>query len=198
MDFDFSIISDQAKNIAIVTASLATFLTACGVIWLKGLRPIIRHGQKVGKMFGDVEEILAEVNPNGGSSLRDSVNRIEDTLLTVSGTQSAINQDAPQGIFRCTVMGENLEVNRTYCRMLGATKEQLMGYGWRSYVSPKQRKGYDDEWQQAFLEGRDIDINLMFVNPTTKNRVDVLIKSYPIKVDGNPYQIVGVVELVKA
>lgn len=79
----------------LVMLATASALTASGVIWTKGIKPlaeiIVLLQQAVpllrdlSKNLGDVptpfnvlEEIIAQFRTNGGSSLRDVVNRLEE------------------------------------------------------------------------------------------------------------------------
>lgn len=55
----------------------AAFVTASGVLWNKVIKPIIDWGVRLDKTMSFVEQ---QMIPNGGSSLRDSVNRIENRL----------------------------------------------------------------------------------------------------------------------
>ena len=59
-----SVVVDGLIKLAAVVAALA-------LIWNKAILPPIRFGRRV-------EDALQQLKPNGGSSLRDAVDRIED------------------------------------------------------------------------------------------------------------------------
>ena len=62
----------------IITA--AAVVTAVGVIWRKGILPMYRFVKKLEQHVMFVQE---QMTPNGGSSLRDSVNRIEKRVNAI-------------------------------------------------------------------------------------------------------------------
>lgn len=50
--------------------TLAAVLIALGVIWRMVVRPVMRFGHQV-------QDTLKELKPNGGSSMRDAIDRLE-------------------------------------------------------------------------------------------------------------------------
>lgn len=88
-------------DIAVWTLGTAAALTALGVIWRKGIKPAVRfisrlvhiadalievtpHLRRLPDTLPVLTEIAMEFRPNGGASLRDSINRIEHTVKTDS------------------------------------------------------------------------------------------------------------------
>ena len=67
-------------NIAqwIITAGAVT--AALGVMWRGLIRPVLRWGQRIEKAVTIVEQNMVN---NGGSSLRDAVDRIEARVVAV-------------------------------------------------------------------------------------------------------------------
>lgn len=53
---------------------IAGGITSVGIIWAKAVRPVIKWAVRLEKTMNFVE---LQMVPNGGSSLRDSINRIE-------------------------------------------------------------------------------------------------------------------------
>lgn len=86
------------------TVAAASFLTACGVIWRKALRPLVNGVTKIAdriEIVNEVPEKLAtlthsvsvlartvdridkrtrELEPNAGSSMHDRIRRIDEAL----------------------------------------------------------------------------------------------------------------------
>ena len=56
--------------------TLAAVLIAFGVIWRMVVRPVVRFGHQV-------QDTLKELKPNGGSSMRDAIDRVEKRLDAV-------------------------------------------------------------------------------------------------------------------
>lgn len=66
-----------------VLAAAAAFLVAVGVIWRKGVRPLLR-GLETLTHLADALPILLqiadEMRPNAGRSLRDAIDRMEQRI----------------------------------------------------------------------------------------------------------------------
>jgi len=56
--------------------TLAAVLIALGVIWRMVVRPVVRFGHQV-------QETLKELKPNGGSSMRDAIDRLEHRMTAL-------------------------------------------------------------------------------------------------------------------
>jgi PAS domain-containing protein len=178
------------ENLELV-GKLAGSLTAIGGFFFVShkylIKKIINHFKEVLSLHGKIDEIYKEVKPNGGSSIKDIVNRLEKTVLSVDKkvsilqeTEDAFREDGPLGVFECSVDGENKYVNRTFAKWLGVSKSDLMGFGWRNYLeSFSTREDYDQEWQEAFKQGREVKLPVVFrgLNDT---KVFCFVQSYPI------------------
>ena len=159
--FDYSL-----ESISIKLGLVAGIIASLTVIFTKGIKPVIAHANRVSSLMEDVEVvvkqhkemdfdslvkdvrwIIADLRPNSGSSLRDAVDRIEERLVTMERTNEVMYQDGPIALFRCTPDGRNTDVNRTYCRFLKCTKEELLGYGWRNFIEDRLNQSGDDVWK---------------------------------------------------
>ena len=56
--------------------TLAAIVVAAGILWRGVVRPVMRFGHQV-------QDTLKELKPNGGSSLRDAIDRVEKRLDAV-------------------------------------------------------------------------------------------------------------------
>jgi hypothetical protein len=63
-----------------VLATIAGSIVSIGVIYRSVIRPIFRWGQRLDKAITTVE---MHMNNNGGTSLRDAVDRIENRMTKV-------------------------------------------------------------------------------------------------------------------
>ena len=180
------------------------------MIFTKGIKPVIAHANRVSSLMEDVEVvvkqhkemdfdslvkdvrwIIADLRPNSGSSLRDAVDRIEERLVTMERTNEVMYQDGPIALFRCTPDGRNTDVNRTYCRFLKCTKEELLGYGWRNFIEDRLNQSGDDVWKDPYAEGREVEFELNF-RASDGTLVIFDAHAYPIKdKDENVIQYLG-------
>ena len=178
-------------------AALAGCAGSLAAIWRFALLPTIRHARRVGKLLVDIEAVVIDLQPNSGKSLRDTVDRIETRLMTIERIQQGLFQDGDVGVFTCDSDGRNTYVNRTYCRKLGATREQMMAFGWRSFISPEERESYDEEWQPALMEGREVFLPLKFSNPKSRKTIETEMNIYPItNQESEVVQFLGIVRFI--
>jgi len=62
-------------------------------------------------------------------------------------------------IFICNEDGKCTEANPALCRVFGATREQMIGYGWTQYIIPEDREGAVKRWNAAVKTDTDITDN---------------------------------------
>lgn len=175
---------------------LAALVTSATIVWKKAIAPLLNKAtdyfDKISSMIKDVEEIRREIKPNGGSSIKDAVNRIEARLINMEHVQSALRQDGPMGIFQCKTDGRNIDVNRTYCRLLKCTKEELLDFGWKNFISEESRESYEIDWKDAFEDGREISATLNFVSRDGEI-INTDVRCYPITdISGEVVQYLGI------
>lgn len=146
----------------------------------------------------EVSAIRAELLPNGGSSVRDAINRIEEKVILTDRMHWAIRQDGPYGIFRCDKEGRNLEVNRTFCRWLSVGADELLSHGWQNFVrNTPENDEFHQEWVRAFSQGREIELSC-HMKTSSGLPITLDIKAYPLtNRTGQIGEYLGVMKLVE-
>lgn len=81
-------------QVAWLVASCALLVLACAALVLVILGRFSRASVDLRAMSASVEAVVAEVKPNGGSSIKDQLNRIETDLSHVKEHQAASRQKA--------------------------------------------------------------------------------------------------------
>ena len=149
------------KTVATDVGFAAAIIAGLGVIFEKFVKPFFCHVQNVNALVRDIQIVVHDLKPNSGFSMRDAIDRIEAKVSLVDRINWAVRQDGPVGIFRCDADGRNLEVNRTYCRWLGVGADELLGHGWRRFLTAgSSREDYDQEWKAAFQQGREVEFRI--------------------------------------
>jgi PAS domain S-box-containing protein len=128
-----------------------------GVQSLVMLPHVVRTTNQMVAMEKTISSIAAEVRPNGGSSLRDAINRVEtnntaiaDSVGLIAGTLRAnMDTDPSRGMFECSPDGQNIWVSKTYCRWLNRTEGELLGFGFLSCIHVDDRETVREEWEHA-------------------------------------------------
>lgn len=172
-------------TIGAVCGLATTLVTVGGLIWKKALSPIFSHCSNIvdntTTAFQQLDKISYELGNNGGKSIKDSIDRIEASLFLLESEYNIHkDNDSTVGVFKCLPSGSNLYVNRTYARWVGATKSEMLGFGWRNFLAPQLKETYDNEWKEAFSEGREIFFDMHMIS-TSGKPVDLDIRAYPIR-----------------
>ncbi len=187
------------ETISLKVGLVAGIVTGVAVIYTKAIKPALQHVHVVSKLLDDVREvvdshsgvdfdklvedvrwIISDLRPNSGSSLRDAVDRIEEKLIIMEKRDSAIHQDSPIALFRCTPQGKNMDVNRTFCRFLKCSKEELLDYGWRNFLgNSEDANQYQYFWDESSSQGREVSLQVDF-RATDGASVGLEVHAYPI------------------
>lgn len=97
-----------------------------------------------------VDDILSELKPNGGSSIKDAVTRIEIRQLFAGERQRALMQADTRGIFEADINGHLIWANKSFMQMLGANSlQEVRGNGWHTFADVPG-------WDEAVEEERSI------------------------------------------
>ena len=78
-----------------ISAIIAGTITAYNFV----LKPIYSHFSRIAKLMMNVDSLVADLKPNGGSSLKDQINRIEHRLIRGEMRSRALIRDYDCGIF---------------------------------------------------------------------------------------------------
>ena len=141
-----------------------------------------------------LDSLVAELRPNGGKSLRDLVEKInENTTYNREYVRATLDNDM-QMIFETDSKGEYVWVNDTYGRYTGKQEHDLMGYGWINTVCSSDRTRVRDEWESCIEEHRDFSSEYE-INTMDGSRLKVIATARPIKVTGNIKGYYGTIKI---
>lgn len=151
----------------------------CFVRWVKLARKLEeemidnRNDIALGrKEIDDVRKSITELtafvknklSPNGGSSIPDSIKRIENRQIALESKNNALLNDTRNGIFFSTLDGKNVWVNRTYARFLDCGTSELLNWGWKRFIKTEELARYSKIWEAAFRDGCEFEETVQFVN----------------------------------
>jgi PAS domain S-box-containing protein len=196
-------IVENLAHISKIVGYLTALAGFCYGLWKWACIPIYKHFKAFGTLNKQIETIYLEVTPNGGGSIKDAIKRIESNygeieakLISLQNIQDAYREDGPIGIFECATTGENLYVNRTYARWLGASKSDLLKLGWVNFVPKEDRESYRKAWKNAFEDGRELEMPMKLIR-SDKKEIYCNIWAYPIiNKDGTVVQYLGIINKV--
>lgn len=134
--------SEQITFLVGIVGTLYGFLV---FVWKKILKPTIELFKDHKHIKSSIEKIAREVVTNGGSSLRDAVNRIEASQKKIEQRSLAsLNyMDAP--LFELDTNGNLVWTNEKFYEITGETLSDLEGFDWIAYIREQDRPRFIEE-----------------------------------------------------
>ena len=130
-------------------------------------------------------EMRAILKPNGGTSIPDSLARIEQNQLElaheVKRTIRRIRlHDDREGLITFTTdeSGKCISASEAYCNLVGLTQEEVLADGWKNIFIDSERPGIYAEWNFAISEDRDFHIVCTYLNYKTLCEYTVKVDAY--------------------
>ena len=109
--------------------------------------------------------ILAELRPNGDSSMRDAVDRIEYRQAGFDAFLSAQLNVLDVAIFRTDAEGKVKYNNRKHQHLTGFSAGEVSGDGWVNVIHPIDRDMVFHKWKQAVESGIEFSEDIRYVSP---------------------------------
>lgn len=142
-----------------------------------------------------LDSLVSELRPNGGKSLRDLVEKInENTTYNREYVRATLDNDM-QMIFETNANGEIVWVNSTYGRYTGKQTTDLLDNGWLDTVSNDQRSKVREEWQLSVEEHRDINLDYNMVS-YDGSKMKVQSNARPIRLAGTIKGYYGTIKII--
>ncbi len=180
------------EQVASILAVVGAALVVVKFLWRKvpKLYNKLRHNMfGIGDLKVDMKAlseqmqfVVSEFAPNGGASIKDSLNRIELRQVRQEQRQKAIFSDMSVGVFETDDEGEYNWVNRKYLRMTGRAPDEVKGSGWVNTVAARDRERVILAWNEAVAEGREFEEEYLMITPDNK-RVQVQVRTYKMSTE---------------
>jgi len=151
------------------------------------LKWVIPAGVRIHGALSKVDTIYAEVKPNGGASLRDSIDRQEKAIVEVrDGLEMAdarawaIVSSGKQPTWESGPDGGCLRANAALLELVGRSADQMAGNGWENILCNDDRKRVWLEWTDAVQRRRTFESSYRVSNHSSGARFLVDAKATPI------------------
>lgn len=173
----------------LVVIAFAIFII--GWVIPKVLR-IFKCGYKFGKRVNRLLSLADEFKNNGGSSLRDAIDRIEANTHLVSGRLNGLFYVFGQNLGVITLetnsSGEVIHISKKWSDLTGLNLEESLGFGWLNGIVDDDRQKVGTDFSTSVIEKREFHAEFELYNriydDTTK------VKSYSIVIRDNNAKIV--------
>lgn len=190
---------------------LVGLATLGGVLWggwkliISPIRTILDYQKNHEKEQNQIrktlnEEVLPVINSlsrefskNGGKSIKDQINRINDAVSLAELRSKMIASNLlTTGAYECNAAGEVVWVNKAFCDIFGLSFNECLGNGWLTAIEGTDRT---DVWKH-WLE--NIDLGIPYEAEFTVHN-DILHKKVRVKstaithknIDGKPLGLYG-------
>lgn len=154
--------------------------TALAAFWKLAVMPTVRSLKRVASALEAIEQVRSEFTHNGGSTVKDKLDRIEVAMMLTAQRSKALTMDAPYGVFEATGDGLCTDFNRTYRRWAGLSTDELAGTRWLSCIHPDDRDYVYAAWKDAISQQREFSQEFKCVHAVTKDVFSVHVTAYPI------------------
>lgn len=168
------------KLISIGTAGLAAlfFITTKMIIPYFVKRK--QYISNINNMIDKVNHVYSELTPNGGSSIKDNIEKIKRDLgdvydLSVANSLKTLLlfETSSDALFECNLKGEVIWVNEAFERMWGVGQTDLLGDNWISFIHSDDISRVYTLWQETVTTMRPYKARYRIFNSTTKREVFV-------------------------
>jgi PAS domain-containing protein len=197
LELTWSDIPDAVKYIGGTAGALVAVAGGYKAVRGNVIRPLLTRRKaknmekaRVEALFTTVERIessmnmlVAEVRPNGGSSIKDSINRIDVRVEHLHARVRHQDETNPTPTFQLDDQGECTFANTALCELLRADESDLFFAQWYSFVDPTDRAMVMNQVKEAVAYKFPIDITARF--RTEGDRVFIVrLKASPHIVSG--------------
>lgn len=173
------------ENLEIIGAAIAVIGGIPAVIL-----PLYRFGRRLANGLDRIDEMHGQLHPNGGSSLRDVLDRnTADTALIRRST--AVQAEVVRiiacetGLFvmECDQKGLLVWASEKFCEVLGLSVDDALGSNWTNALHPADRDRVRREWFDSIQFRRSYISAARFRNVETGEEKNMRIEL--VQADGD-------------
>lgn len=175
----------------------AAFVVNPFVKWLIKMFKRMKDVWTVSDRLKKLDEIHAQLTTNGGSTLRDSIDRIEKKVAFNTEYIRQVDRSPSRAVFHTNALGDYEWVNRTYQNLVDKDAVDLLDQGWITCIAPEDRSLVVKEWEEAIEDQRDFELEYNIIN-SSGVRVLVHCIAKLIKSEGRVFGYMGIITIKHA
>ena len=175
---------------------LAKLVTAFGVLsgaiwWIYRITAV--PIKKVLTSIEDIHEIKQQFKPNGGTSLRDVINRLEIGVSELTSDVLTLSQDTSRmdarhwaivatlrdPIWESDKDGLCIRVNSSMLDLLERNQEEMIGNGWENTIHPEDHDRVWKEWTDAITRKRNFETQYRVISKNSMKIYNVVAMCVP-------------------
>lgn len=184
----------QIEEILVLAAKIGTAVGALALI-VKYFSKILAYLKSFFLMPEKIQKIEAETRVNGGSSIRDVLNRIEKRqLLQEHRIIFVFDYIDEFGIFEADPDGNCTRCSLVFAGIFGKTQDELIGNNWINSIFHEDRDEVYHEFSEAIKQKRNFYTRFRIINGQHIFEVD--FKIYPVIKDNHVISWMGILKKV--
>lgn len=150
------------------------------------------------KLTESIAKIEHEVLTNSGSSMKDSMIRIEKNHVWFFSKFRHNDQIAHEALFESDEKGNLIFVNRSLCELLAVAENDLLNRAWLMRIEPGCRERVKNEWKEAIDNKIPLESRQTVIDPRDGELFEIRVHAQP-HLDGqsNLIGFFGHVQIVK-
>jgi len=133
---------------------LPTGLWLISFIWKRVIKPVAKMVKGHDYLTESIKQIKGELTTNGGSSIKDAINRIESRQIMIDKRTKAIFYNEKDAIFEVDASGNILWANKRFHDILGC--KNIKGLDWVSYIDELHRDYFLRELESCSEKLREL------------------------------------------
>jgi len=168
-----------STEIPLIATTFGGIAAICGFIF--AVYRFMRPGFEAAKRhFQLLDVIHKEFSPNGGSSMKDSINRIEHSIgvlrkdvaeevFKTGSRQWALVATQKDPVWESDANGLAIRVNSQLSNLVQRGFEDFKGAGWENVIHILDRERVSAEWEEAVSKARAFESEYRVVTAITKD-----------------------------
>jgi PAS domain S-box-containing protein len=120
--------------------------------------------ETLAQLSSQVKELLTEIKPNGGMSIKDSLHRLEESFSVAEGQRLMLMNTMREAVFLANPDGTNKWFNTAMLTLTGREANELIGVNWVNAVYREDREYVLKEWTRAILSRSNFDLTYRMIN----------------------------------
>lgn len=188
------------------SAVFVSSLIALGAFVASIFKIVIPSVKAIHKHITAVEEIAKEFRPNGGTTMKDAVNKLgvdmsnvskdvhdlKEKTLKTAARQWALVATQKDPVFETDADGKHTRFNTTYVNLVERTTEDLIGNGWENTIYRPDADEVMQEWEDAVKKKRAFEMKFrIFARCTSTVYMVECVASPYFDHEGNMFGYIG-------
>lgn len=150
-------------HIGIAVSIIVGLIAIFTFLYQKVVKPAKDYFDKAAERNEKIDFIILQLNQNGGKSIKDQLNRIEEQAL---GNNQAIADVATMlsiGQWRSDDKGQCVYASTELCNIMQRSEGEILQSNWASWIHPEDRKRIFEAWDYSVNKKTIFDEKYRFV-----------------------------------